>query len=145
MDVRMNPMQGGDGKVIGAVVTWQDVTDRVRRQREERRRAALDRLRRSVYEMRKSADIQEVSSFLYEVLKDVGVDFEDCSVSIVDEGKEKFECYYLGPDGMHSMTEVPLSNSAGYDAWPTKRPLDRPDLGVGDRYNEGSRIREVTS
>ena len=134
MDVRMNPMQGGDGKVIAAVVTWQDVTERVRVRQEERRRTALDRVRVSAYEMRESANIQKVLTSLYEALKDIGVEFDDCSVAVVDEEKESVESYYLGSDGVHLKDEFPLSGIL-LKVWQDGQPVYRRDVEEEDIYN----------
>ena len=69
VDVRMNPIKGEDGQVLAAVLTWQDVTDRVNAQREERRRSALDRMRASVLSMQTPEDIEGVLIELHRQLK----------------------------------------------------------------------------
>ena len=137
LDTWVNPIKGEDGRVIGAVVTWQDVTDRVKRQQEEeelRRRTALDRVRVSVYEMIESADIQKVLTSLYEALKDIGVEFDDCSVAVVDEDKESVESYYLGSDGVHLKDEFPLSGIL-LKVWQDGQPVYRRDVEEEDIYN----------
>ena len=140
MDTQMSPIKERDGKVIGAVITRQDVTDRVRRQREDRRRTALDRVRVSVYEMRETADIQKVLVSLDGALKDVGMEFDGSSVSIVDEGKVSREAYSIAPDGVGPVLGAPLVGTAVYKAWREKRPVYRRDLDREDRYNEKAEI-----
>lgn len=142
VDVRMNPIKGEDGKILAAVMTWEDVTDRVNAQREERRRAALDRVRASVYSMRKASDIQNVLVSLYGALKEFGVEFDDCSVQIVDEERGIFECYYLHLDRVYPKIENPLTDSVVYEAWRSRRPIYRRNLGEKDLYTERGDIRK---
>jgi len=86
--------------------------------------------------MRESTDIQSVLASLYESLKDAGVKFDHCSVQIVDEGKECFEAY-------PGMIEIPLRDSAVYEAWRDKRPIYRRDLDEEDTYNDRANIRKA--
>jgi len=58
-------------------------------------RAALNRVRVCVYNMEKSEDIEKVLISLYEALKDAGVDFDECSVQIMDEEKGVIESYFI--------------------------------------------------
>ena len=144
VDLRMNPIKDPDGQVIAAVMIWQDVTDRVKRQREERRRAALDQVRGSVYGMEGSVDMQRVLSSLYAALTDLGMDFEGCSVQIVDEEKGCFTGYGLRPDGVYPVRERPARDSAVYEAWRGKRPIYRRDLDAEDRYNVRMHVGEAS-
>jgi len=145
IDTRLDPIKTGDGRVIGAVITRQDVTDRVQRQREEKRRAALDRVRVSVYEMRGSADIQNVLTSLYEALRDVGMDFDTCSVQIVNEG-ESHRAYGITQERIHPVmeelaTEDRETNNPVYHALRDRRPIYRRNLDEEDLYNERMDIR----
>jgi len=45
--------------------------------------------------MEKSEDIEKVLISLYEALKDAGVDFDECSVQIMDEEKGVIESYFI--------------------------------------------------
>ncbi|RLG59502.1 MAG: hypothetical protein DRN95_01930 [Candidatus Hydrothermarchaeota archaeon] len=143
VDVRMNPIKDEGGQVIGAVLTWQDVSERVREQKERHIRAALDRVRVSVYKMRESEDIKKVLVSLYEALKDVGVDFDDCSVQIVNEEKGIFESYFVISGRMDvNVKRFPLKDNAVYEAWRDKRPIYREDLDEEDKYGERMAIRK---
>ena len=144
MDVRMNPIKGEDGRLVAAMVTWQDVTERVRAQKEERRRAALDRVRVSVYEMREGTDIQNVLVSLYEALKDVGVDFDNCSVQLLDEEKGIIEHSGFDRDRGQVTIRRPVSDNAVYEAFHDKRPVYRRNLDEEDRYEETIGIRATS-
>jgi len=107
-----------------------------------RRRATLDRLRLSIYEMREAADIREVLASLYDALRDLDVDFENCSVQIVDEEKETFQSYALTPERVLQVPAFPLAGSAVYAAFRYGRPVYRRDLDAADKYGERERLRE---
>ena len=143
VDVHMSPIKQ-NGEIAGAILVWQDVTKQVNALKEEQRRAGLDRVRVSVYEMRESTDIQNVLVSLYDALGNVGVEFEGCSVQIIYEGKGCFRGYGLRSDGVYPMRERPLMDSAVYDAWRDKRPVYRRSLDKEDRYSSGKRLREVS-
>ena len=80
VDVLMNPIKGEEGKVVAAVLTWQDVTDRVKARREETRKAALDRVRAKVFSMRRPEDMDDVLTAIFRELRGIGVTFNDCSI-----------------------------------------------------------------
>ena len=122
-----------------------EITERGRAERELRRRTALDQVRVSVYEMREVRDMQGLLVSLYGALKDLGVEFGDCSVQIVDEGKEHFASYYLGPDRVRPVVETPLRGSSVYEGWRHARVIYRRDLDEEDRYDERRGIREDSS
>jgi len=119
-----------------------EITQRRRIEEELRKTAALDRVRVSVYEMRESTDIQSVLISLHGALKDAGVEFDDCSVQIVDEEKANFESYYLLPGRVLPLLENPLQDSAVYEAFRNERPVYRRDLDKEDPYNERTDIKE---
>ena len=98
-----------------------------RKQAEEelRRQAALDGVRVKVYEMREPGDMETVLVSLYDALKDVGVEFDDCSVQIVDEEKERVESYFLALGRVLPVMEWSLTDSVGYKAWRQKQPIYR--------------------
>ena len=107
------------------------------------REATLDRVRVSVYEMREAADIQSVLISLYGALKDVGVEFDNCSIQIVYEQEERFTGYSVGPDQIElTMESGALRGSAVYDAWQGRRPVYRPDLDDRDAYGDRGNIRK---
>jgi PAS domain S-box-containing protein len=113
--------------------------------------AALDRVRMSTYKMREASDIQEVLVSLYEALKDTGLDFEDCSVQIVDEREESFGIAWQAqhrPYRFDSSRKIPIAstpgeNSAVYEAWQNRRAIYRRNLDEEDPYNERILIREA--
>ena len=141
-DIKMSAIRGEDGHVTAAVLTWQDVTDRVRARQEERRHAALDRVRVVAYRMRRAVDIQHVLMALYGALRTVDLKLEECSVQIVDEQKMTFECYYPRPDMVVPLMENSLADSAVYEAWREQRAVYRRDLDREDPYNEKRDIRQ---
>ena len=96
----------------------------------------------SVYEMRESTDMQRVLVSLYGALKDTGVEFDDCSVQVVDEEKGNFESYYLLPGRVLPLLENPLRDSAVYEAFRGGGPVYRRDLDEEDPYNERTDIKE---
>ena len=120
-----------------------DITGHKREERMLREGAALDRVRASVYKMRESADIQKVLDSLYEVLKENHMEFDNCSVEIVEDGKNTLRSYRLIAGQVHLAIARPLTNSAPYDAWRNKRTIYRQNLDAEDRYRERAGIREV--
>ena len=143
VDLRMNPIKDPDGSVIAAVMVWRDVTARVIGQREERRRAALDQVRVAVYQMRALKDIRRVLVSLYRAMKDIGLEFEACSVEIVKEEAGIVEDYDLVPNLRSLRTEqFPLQGTAVYEAWRSQKPIYRRDLDEDDRYGEQAYIEE---
>ena len=144
VDTRVDPIRAEDGRVVGALITRQDVTDRVQRQSKEERRASLDRVRVSAYEMSDSTDIQNVLISLYEALKDVGVVFDYCSVQIIDVSNGTIEYYQPDPVGTRpTIVRRPLAEGAPYQAFREKRPVYRADLDEEDSYSTkpGMRVR----
>ena len=144
VDVQMNPIKGEDGKALAAVLTWEDVTDRVKRQREERRRTALERVRGSVYEMREATDIQSVLVELHHQLKGVGIQFDNCSVQVVtDEKRRESVSYQITSKGIQSIaTTLDLEvNRAVAEAWGGQQVVYRSDLDREDLYGEGELLR----
>ena len=121
-----------------------EIGERKRVEEQLRRRAALDRVRSAGLMMEVPEDIQNVLAELYRQLKEIGLAFEDCSVQIVDEGRESFECHFLGPGRMYPTLKVSLAVSVVYEAWQSKRPIYRRDLEEGDRYDELALIREAS-
>lgn len=122
-----------------------------------RRRAVIDKMRASVYEIRDSIDLQKILISFHEALRDVGLNFEGCSVQIVDEEKETFgilwwalyqeqyKYHLLNSDRENVIWGMLLKNSAVYDAWWNQRPIYRRDLDKEDPYNERMVIRESYS
>jgi len=121
-----------------------EIGERKRVEEQLRRRAALDRVRSAGLMMEVPEDIQNVLAELYRQLKEIGLAFGDCSVQIVDEGRESFECHFLGPGRMHPTLRVPLAGSVVYEAWRSRRPIYRRDLEERDRYDELALIREIS-
>jgi len=113
--------------------------------------AALDRVRMSTYRMRQASDMQGVLASLYEALKDIGLDFEDCSVQIVDEREGSFGIawqaqhrpYRPDPSRKIQVTSAAERNSAVYEAWQNKRVVYRRNLDEEDPYNERTLVREA--
>ena len=142
MDIRMNPVKGEDGQVLAAVVTTQDVTDRVKARRERARRAALDRVRVAVYEMRGVTDIEGVLVSIRESLEEVGLKFEDCTVQFVDDEADTFKIYRIGADGVKGRTSGSrLRESPVYEVWRDQRVLYRRDLDADEVSDERMRLR----
>ena len=142
VDVRMDPIIGQEGEVAGAVLAWQDVTDRVRMRKRELLRAALDRVRVSVYEMRETEDMQRVLASLYRALKDSGVEFENCSISLVDEEKGHFQGRFIDTEQVYPTETLPLRDTPVYRAWREGRVIYRRNLDDDDEYNERGRLVE---
>ena len=118
-------------------------SERKRAEETLRGRAALDRVRVSVYEMRETADMQGVLISLYESLRDAGVVFDNCSVQIVDEEEGKFEGYSISTDRVElRISGRSLQDSAVYESWREKRPVYRRDLDEEDRYADRENIRK---
>ena len=109
-----------------------------------RRRAALDRVRVSVYQMRETSDVQSVLVSLYSALRDVGIEFDNCSVQLVDEEEGRFQAYSVGPDRVDlRIAGGTLQGTAVYDAWREQRPVYREDLRERDRYGDRKNIRKA--
>ena len=125
----------------------EDITESKQIEVAERRRAALDRVRVSMYEMKESADISDVLAVLYDSLKDSQVDFHGCSVQIIDEGRGRFRAYGIGPGEVHLSRESSLKNSVVYEAWRDQRVIYRRDLGEEDTHGlrqiSGKPVRSV--
>ena len=127
-----------------------ELAERKRAEEALRRRAALDRVRVSAYEMKETADIQKVLTSLYEALQDIGVEFDHCSVQTVDEERGLFRIawqaygkqHYIGPDNELAM-DLPLAGTVVYEAWREQRVVYRRDLAEEDPYRERTRIEEA--
>ena len=141
-DVRMSPVKGEDGQILAAVVTWQDVTDRVKARKEGERKAALDRIRVAVYEMREATDIEDVLMSIRASLEEAGLEFEDCTVQLVDEEQASFQVYGVSADTVELWKiRGSLRDSAVYDAWRDQRIIYRQDLDKEDTYHAKTRMR----
>jgi len=154
LDVRMSPIKGEEGGVVAAVVTWEDVTDRVNARGEDRRRTALDRVRAEVFGMRRTGDIDKVLTAIYRELRNVAVTFDDCSINLANEGTEppEFASYCISSEsvwvvataGAEACEQIERMRRLGEPVY--RRDLDREDVyGEGKYMDEvwGKRIRSV--
>ena len=120
-----------------------ELAERKRIEKMLRRRAALDQVRVSVYEMRESADIAQVLTSLYGGLKETGMGFDNFSIQFVDEEEDYFEAHSIGPDRVElRIARGALKQSAVYEAYWKGAPVYRRDLHAEDRYADRGNIRK---
>ncbi len=124
---------------------------------ELRMKAAFDVVRSSVHEMRESGDMKDVLASLYEALKEIGIDFENCSIQIIDEKFKGFgilwrglyrgqhKLHFMGSDREYPVNRTSVTNNAVYEAWRNKRPIYRRDLKAEDPYDELADIKKSYS
>ena len=124
----------------------EDITERKRFEEDLRRKAALDQVRATIFEMDEKADMRKILISLCEALRDFGMDFEECSLQVVDEKKDHIELTWHALGGWHfhdSDPNLPRIKipPAVYTAWKEKRPNYRPNLDKEDLYNEKIAMR----
>ena len=124
-----------EGEPRYLIAVGRDIAGRKRAEKEARRRAALDRVRVSVYEMKRAEDVQKVLISLHRALVDVGLVFDDCSVAVVDEDMERVESYYLSSKGGYRRDEFPLVGVLR-KVWEEGWPICRRDIHHEDIYDE---------
>jgi len=137
------------GSMLGYLCT------RKRTEEEFRRRAALDRIRASVYAMSGDIDLGEVLISLSGTLKDLELSFEACSIQLVDEDsclqfmkEDSGIVEHLIFNRAYSSQENPpegtqLRGIAVYEAWRNKQTVYRRDLHVEDPYDERKYLRKT--
>lgn len=130
------PIRGADGKIVGAINIWEDVTDQILRERNARLREAVDVVREAVLEMRGPQDMDKVLDSVYRGLRMLDVPFSRASLQVVD--KDGFVCYLFGERGF---TSSPLPPGTPVEkAWKEGKILYRKDIKTEDLYGERERI-----
>jgi len=135
---RILPIRSPDGNVVGAINTWEDVTDQVARERNGRLREAVNLVREAVLEMRGPQDIDKILDSIYRGLQVLGVPFSHASVQVI-EGDE-FTVYYFMEERKFSIAHLPLEGTAVREAWEEGKVVYRRDIKFGDLYQERERI-----
>ncbi|MBD3181426.1 PAS domain S-box protein [Candidatus Poribacteria bacterium] len=136
------------------LASLRDITERKRAADAIRRRAVLDRMRASIYEMEDNISITNILNCFYNALNELELDFEDCSIQLVDTENHGFSIswrsFYEGNYVFHQMDservnlnpEVPFEKSAVFDSWKSKKPIYRRDLHKDDSYKELEILKE---
>jgi len=137
------------GSMLGYLCT------RKRTEEEFLRRAALDRIRASVYAMSGDIDLGEVLISLSETLKNLELSFEACSIQLIDEDRclqfmkedsgivEHLLFNRAGSSQENPPEGTQLRGIAVYEAWQNKQTVYRRDLDVEDSYNERKYLRKT--
>ncbi|RKY66090.1 MAG: hypothetical protein DRQ08_03990, partial [Candidatus Latescibacterota bacterium] len=138
---RILPIRSPDGSVVGAINTWEDVTDQVARERNGRLREAVDMVREAVLEMRGPQDVDKVLDSIYRGLRVLGVPFSHASVQVI-EGNE-LTAYYLLEGQKFSVHHLPLNGTPAEEAWRENKVVYRRDIEVNDVYKERELIKRA--
>jgi len=103
---------------------------------------ALTQVLFSVLKMKKTEDIQKILTTIHKTLRQLKINFDDCSLHIIKIDQGIFKKFYITSDSVLPMKDRPLIDSATYDIWRHKKILYRPDLNKEDKYNKKKLIQK---
>lgn len=124
----------------------EDIDERKQFEEDLRRKATVDQVRAAIFELDEKADMRKILISLCEALRDFGMNFEECSLQVVDEEKDHIELTWHALGGWHfhdsdpNLPKIAIPPSV-YTAWKEKRPIYRPNLDEEDLYNEKIAMR----
>jgi two-component sensor histidine kinase/GAF domain-containing protein len=135
-----NLLHDSEGALTGAILVREDVTSK---ERENKRKQIIHRIREQVWSMRASDDIEQLLLTVRQALIDLGLHFNDCAVNLVDTTTSPPRVLF------HSMTSDDRwlqveSEGEGVNTileiWRLKETAYRRDLAAEDQFGENSYI-----
>ena len=138
---RIVPIRGDDGEIVGAISTWEDVTDQVARERNGRLREAVDLVQEAVLELKEAQDVDRVLEAIHQALKVLRIPFSHASVQVV-EG-DQFIAYFFSEGCRFVVSHIPLAGTAVEEAWREQKVLYRKDIETEDVYGEKELIQRA--
>ena len=137
VDIHAEGMRDEAGRIKGAVILREDVTERVRlRQRQQ----ALARVRDEIWRMRGEEDIEKLLLAIRDGLRDLEVPFQGLGINVVESGPEdRFGVRYfesIGTEGRWRHSNMDLGDEQIIDMWRRGVPVYRPNLEAEDLYRE---------
>ena len=139
------PLKRADGRIIGAALLREDVLAVML---QERMRSIITSIREEVFKMVRSQDIEQVLAAIYEGLRELGVSFNACGMSIIDADTDppQVRCCNITHDGRWmEATTLPESVAALLHFWRGKQTVYRRDLHSEDGFGEGKILRNAFS
>ncbi|MBT3346506.1 MAG: PAS domain S-box protein [Gemmatimonadetes bacterium] len=134
-------LREGNGRVVGALIMREDVTQQVR---QENRQHVLASIRDQIWQMETGEEIHPTLSAVWEGLKQLGVPLMYCSINLLQEDAtpDEQEAYSINPAG--EWYRRPLASPA-FDmlmqCWRDQELIHRPDLETADPFNERDHLR----
>ena len=115
-----------------------EITERERAEEALRRRAALDRVRAEVFGMTTAEDMDRVLTAIYRELRSLGVEFNNCSISVFKEGGDppEVESYCVSAGAVWTSTASVTGSKHIEAMWRAAGPVYRKDLDREDVYGE---------
>jgi len=137
VDIHAEGIRDASGRIKGAVILREDVTERVRlRQRQQ----ALVRVRDEIWRMRGEEDIEKLLSAIRKGLSDLEIPFQGLGINVVESAPEdRFGVRYfesIGAEGRWRRSNMELGDEQIVDMWRRGVPVYRPDLEAEDLYRE---------
>jgi len=138
MELSLTPLLDPQGRVLGGLILWKNVTPQVR---QEQRREIIPQVREAIWRMGSSNDVAGILVAVRNGLEKLGVPFANCGVNLVDATGHVFS---------HSMTEegawLPAKtddpgNETVLRIWRSQELAYRRDLDREDRYGEAGWIK----
>jgi len=137
-----NLLRNSERAVAGAILVREDVTSR---ERGNKRKQIIHRIRERVWSMRASGDIEQLLLTVRQTLIDLGLHFNDCAVNLVVPASSppRVLFHYMTEDGYWHQTN---SEEEGvdiiYGVWRSKEVAYRRDLTADDTYGENPYIHD---
>ena len=151
LDVQVQPVVTREGQIKGAVILRHRVSET---EWLHRRRQVTGRVRDEVWNMGHSGDMGRVLEAVREGLVELGIPFDSCSLSLVEEGADGLQVSIQGMSqdaAWHTLKVAEPAAKALVAIWRSQEPVYRRDLDeedplgeariLADRY--GKRIRAV--
>jgi len=136
LDIHAQVLKDAAGQVTGAVILREDITEQVR---QEQRKQIIARARDAIWQMHRSADMEQVLSAVRECLQDLGIPFTDCGVNLVDASVDPpaVQIHSLTQAGTWIRVEKEQSVRLILQFWRDQKVAYRQDLRSEDPYGEG--------
>jgi PAS domain S-box-containing protein len=143
VDIHAEAMRDAAGRIKGAVILREDVTERVRlRQRQQ----ALVRVRDEIWRMRGEEDIGKLLKAIRDGLRDLEIPFEGLGINVVEPAPE--DCFgvryfeSIGAEGRWRHSNMELGDEQIIDMWRRGVPVYRPNLEAEDLYREQHDLKQ---
>ena len=137
VDIHAEGIRDAAGRIKGAVILREDVTERVRLRQ---RRQALVRVRDEIWRMQGEEDIEKLLTAIRDGLRDLEVPFQGVGINVVESNSEdRFGVRYfesVGAEGRWRRSNMELGDEQIIDMWRKGVPVYRPNLEAEDLYRE---------
>ncbi len=127
------PLKDATGQATGALLLWDDLTEQLWQQRQQRCR---ERLREAFWQLRHEADTPRLLTTLFRELQELFPQIAYCSVQLFQAENRRWQAYAADADQARNAEYLQAPGAAVEVCWREQQPVYRPDLVQEDVYQE---------